>query len=314
MTKNEILKKIGIIIIELREQYDLTQLNRDDINDIELELFAANSHFLTDHIEILRKLNKQDVKPLRQQPAPEPAYADNTVKTVIPEMEEPVLNLPEDVYDAASAEPYAQANQTADEEPAPEPIIRHELFLDEKEMAAAEEEELNQEQEIIEEETEYHTEQTEPTYEPEPEPLAQAEPDVIIPEPEIAEPPSTTQVAEVVHTQIIIEDPAAEIPLVTINQMISAQMSNTPRFGDTDLQPIKDLKSAITLNDKLLFVRDLFNGYSMAYSEAIEILNRFHKFEEADNFLKLNYYSKNNWEAKQATTDKFYQLLKRRFA
>jgi len=63
----------------------------------------------------------------------------------------------------------------------------------------------------------------------------------------------------------------------------------------------------------LLYVKDLFNGYSMAYSEAIEILNRFNKFEEADNFLKNNYVKKNNWESKQATADKFYTLLRRRY-
>jgi hypothetical protein len=79
-------------------------------------------------------------------------------------------------------------------------------------------------------------------------------------------------------------------------------------------QKINDLKSAITLNDKLMFVKDLFNGYSLAYSEAIEILNRFNNFDEAERFLKSNYYTKNNWENKPGTVDKFYDLLRRRFA
>ncbi len=90
------------------------------------------------------------------------------------------------------------------------------------------------------------------------------------------------------------------------NNKASAYLSNA--------EPIADLKSAITLNDKMLFVKDLFNGYSLAYSEAVEILNRFHNFEEAERFLKVNYVAKNNWESKQATTDKFYALLRRRFS
>jgi hypothetical protein len=80
------------------------------------------------------------------------------------------------------------------------------------------------------------------------------------------------------------------------------------------VKPISDIKLAITLNDKLLYVKDLFNGYNLAYSEAIEILNRFNTFEEATRFLKTNYVTKNNWEGKPATTEKFYALLKRRYA
>jgi len=80
------------------------------------------------------------------------------------------------------------------------------------------------------------------------------------------------------------------------------------------IKPISDIKLAITLNDKLLYVKDLFNGYNLAYSEAIEILNRFSSFDEAARFLKTNYVTKNNWDSKPATTEKFYTLLKRRYA
>ena len=76
----------------------------------------------------------------------------------------------------------------------------------------------------------------------------------------------------------------------------------------------KDLKGLISLNDKLQFVRDLFNGYSLAYTEAIELLDRFDSFEAADNFLKQNYAAKNNWAEKQDVADKFYEILNRRFA
>jgi len=303
MTKNEILKKIGIIIIELREQYDLTQLNRDDINDIELELFAANSHFLTDHIEILRKLNNQEVKPLRQETPSEPKYFEPVVKPTLPEKKEPAFDFPE-YNNTVEDEPEDQIQEPIKEEYVPQTIIRHELILDEP--ANTTDDEAEAEEEWVEEhetEIEQEEEQPEPVIDPIEHPIAEvpAEPEIIIPEP------------RVIQTQIVIED-TEDKPLVTINQILSAQLSGSPRVGDhPQLQPIKDLKSAITLNDKLLFVRDLFNGYSMAYGEAIDILNRFSRFEEADNFLKLNYYTKNNWEAKQATTDKFYELLQRRF-
>jgi hypothetical protein len=101
--------------------------------------------------------------------------------------------------------------------------------------------------------------------------------------------------------------------VLTINQKMSSQqaMSKTDQLS---VKPISDIKLAITLNDKLLYVKDLFNGYNLAYSEAIEILNRFNTFEEAMRFLKTNYVTKNHWDSKPATTEKFYALLKRRYA
>jgi CTP:phosphocholine cytidylyltransferase-like protein len=97
--------------------------------------------------------------------------------------------------------------------------------------------------------------------------------------------------------------------------MMKCQMGD--KAGNAEqlsLKPISDIKLAITLNDKLLYVKDLFNGYNLAYSEAIQILNRFDSFEEAARFLKTNYVTKNNWESKPATMEKFYALLKRRYA
>lgn len=74
-----------------------------------------------------------------------------------------------------------------------------------------------------------------------------------------------------------------------------------------------DLKTSINLNDKLLFIKDLFNGYSLAYSEAIELLNRYRSFAEADAFLQTNYALKNNWADKPQTVEKLYVVLRKKF-
>ena len=59
MKQKEVFNKIGGIIQELSEQYEYLKTVNEDLNDLELELFAANAHFLTDHIEVLCKLNLQ---------------------------------------------------------------------------------------------------------------------------------------------------------------------------------------------------------------------------------------------------------------
>ncbi|MFB5944862.1 hypothetical protein [Albibacterium profundi] len=92
-----------------------------------------------------------------------------------------------------------------------------------------------------------------------------------------------------------------------------AQGLNTPKTPIPKQQRIRDIKSSINLNDKLLFIKDLFNGYSLAYSEAIELLNRFETMEDADHFLQSNYAAKNNWGTKQATVDKLYAILRKRY-
>ena len=60
--------------------------------------------------------------------------------------------------------------------------------------------------------------------------------------------------------------------------------------------------------------REGIHYYNLAYSEAIDILNRLSTFEEAEKFLQSSYAIKNEWASKQSTADKFYDLLKKRYA
>lgn len=120
-----------------------------------------------------------------------------------------------------------------------------------------------------------------------------------------------------VEKSIVEEDNTSARPL-TINELIqqqkSAGMNITQQFHtSTSQEKIVDLKASISLNDKLLFIKDLFNGYSLAYSEAIELLKRFDNYAEADAFLQANYALKNGWAEKPQTVEKFYSLLRRKF-
>lgn len=126
-------------------------------------------------------------------------------------------------------------------------------------------------------------------------------------------------VREVVEEKKVLEIESDGIakPL-TINELIQQQkmagVNLTQQFQVSNTQErAVDLKTAVSLNDKLLFIRDLFNGYSLAYSEALELLNRFNNFAEADAFLQSNYALKNGWADKQQTVEKFYVLLRKKF-
>jgi hypothetical protein len=264
MKQQEVFNKIGGIIKEINDQYQYLETVQGQLNDLELELFVANTHFLADHAEVLRKINAQSTpaKPVEEKNTPETPPSHEEV------FFEPVIQT---------------GNSLPKDELKPE-IIRHELEVDEN---------WTDDEELIEEEGQLE--------------------ELIDIQPEDTETINTEEVAEIPEPKIkaTVTPAKADVDEVyTINQKISAQMGK----AEPTLLPITDLKSAITLNDKLLFVKDLFNGYSLAYSEAIEILNRFTGLEEADTFLKKNYATKNNWESKPQTTEKFYELLKRRYA
>lgn len=114
MKQKEVFKKIGGIIQELSDQYEYLQTVNEDLNDLELELFAANAHFLTDHIEVLCKLNLQSqaekprtekitkpertektekpektVQPFEQDTPHEPKYFEPVVQQMKPGAEKP---------------------------------------------------------------------------------------------------------------------------------------------------------------------------------------------------------------------------------
>ena len=296
MKEQEVFNKIGGIIRELNEQYAYMQSAGNLFNDLELELMAANTNFLAGHIEILRKINK-NADTLKQ--AESKASANGAMVqpglTVQPEIPEPASpQKPEPFEDKpAELEPPKQEEVSIIYEFERQEIIRHELTLDDVE------------DDWDEEDTEENIPETKvfdnDLYKPEVVkgpalPMAEAEA-------ALENTPFTAAAKPVITTE----------PVITLNERISAQLAATRKPDPAGLPPISDLKGAINLNDKLLYIKDLFHGYSLAYSEALEILNRLSSFEEARQYLNSTYAIKNNWAGKEDTAEKFYALLQRRY-
>jgi hypothetical protein len=312
MKQLEVFNKIGGIINELNEQYKYLKANPENLNELELELFVANAHFLADHAEVLSKLNKRTRAENPIEP-PKPAANEKFFEPVV---QQPKRETKPEEEPAKTEEPVASIDPSTDRpEEAftfvrkdPE-IIRHELIVDEADYDEDEEEinELELQEDKGEEEVAIPEQ---PVAEKVDKPITPVQ-EVVAEFKELITPP-VQEVKIVKETEVVIKD---KEEVLTINQRISAQLNNTGSIKEqTGVQPIDNLKQAITLNDKLLYIKDLFNGYSLAYSEAIEILNRFNTFEEANRFLTKNYTEKNNWEGKPQTAGKFFELLKRRYS
>jgi hypothetical protein len=326
MKQGDLFKKIGYILTELQDQYQYLAENPQEVNALELELFLSNANFLTDHIHIVMKaISHQEVKAID---APAPVTTKSAVKEEIfrpdtaPatfefmmddhtghdkfEYEEKKVDeifnrplTPEEqqiIAQKQAAKPVETLSQklTGDDEIGPEPFlvpptqepVREEPLKVEviKQAAALETPAMPKvQQEEIKEETAPAKVEV---------PLVKT---TVIPEKEPLN--SNTQEAAVKPT---------------LNELLGSS-----RNLNTNAEPsrveIKDLKQAISLNDKLVFIKDLFHGYGLAYAEAIDLVNKMHDFKTADTFLKKNYAVQNDWKSKQETVDRFYEILSRRF-
>lgn len=283
--------KVGEILKELNEQYQYLSKAPDNMNELEIELFVANANFLADHIKIVQKLNNATL----MLPAAPVEKTEPKPKEEAPELPgeeaKPAENTsPGEEKTAKPAENKEPEENQAEEQPAAEEKNEDELKF-----------EFEKEPEPEADNSESKAEEKQPEAEPEEKIAVSGE--------------------AVVHEVIIREKTisldtpakASTDPAPTLNDVMAAQLDQSTVASKYNKQSVGDLKSIISLNDKLLFVKDLFNGYSLAYSEAIELLNRFDSLDSADNFLKTNYSVKNNWSDKQVTVDKFYEVLNRRF-
>ena len=80
------------------------------------------------------------------------------------------------------------------------------------------------------------------------------------------------------------------------------------------LQPIKDLRAAIGINDKFQFMEELFNKDETLFESSIKTINAYKNFAEAQFWIKQNLRNKFNWAEESATVIAFDQLVKRRFS
>ncbi len=75
-------------------------------------------------------------------------------------------------------------------------------------------------------------------------------------------------------------------------------------------KPIQDLVKAIGVNDKFLFIRELFDGDKESYHEAIQILNEIPNYQEAETYIKERF----NWDWEKPEVKKFLDLIQRKFS
>lgn len=78
--------------------------------------------------------------------------------------------------------------------------------------------------------------------------------------------------------------------------------------------PIKDLRKGIGVNDKFVFISELFGGDEGLYDRSIKTINAFHILPEAQYWINKELKAKLHWDDDSRTVQHFYELVKRRFS
>jgi hypothetical protein len=127
----------------------------------------------------------------------------------------------------------------------------------------------------------------------------------------------------------MVFDPMKEIPTLS-HQLHEREVNNATalpeslndklRQGKTELveilkeTPIKDLRKAIGINDRFLFINELFRGDEAMYERSIKTINSFNIYPEAEYWINRELKVKIGWNNDTTTVQHFDQLVKRRFS
>lgn len=77
--------------------------------------------------------------------------------------------------------------------------------------------------------------------------------------------------------------------------------------------PIENLSDAIGINDRYLYISELFRGDEAMYERSILTLNKFNNYDQAHSWTERELRLKLGWDLENDVTIQFEQLIKRRF-
>lgn len=138
--------------------------------------------------------------------------------------------------------------------------------------------------------------------------------DDIEPEPQVAEEPQVVEEPVVEEQVVEVDDlpevvtvvtPEAAAPVPVIDAMIAKQSWRTDMPGSS----VRDVRSAISLNDRILFINYLFGEDPMSFQEMLTHLNAMSSFDEAAAYAIAAHPE---WDLESDTVYRFMMALRRR--
>jgi hypothetical protein len=125
-------------------------------------------------------------------------------------------------------------------------------------------------------------------------------------------------------------DPLKEIPTLAHQQVVKelneVMAKQEPSLNDKLKEevkevahvlndaPVRDLRRAIGINDRFVFISELFRNDEVMYERSIKTINSFRILPEAQYWIERELKVKLGWDENKESTRHFYQLVKRRFS
>lgn len=103
-----------------------------------------------------------------------------------------------------------------------------------------------------------------------------------------------------------------QIQLPTLNDRLATTRNELA--DQLGAAPIKDLRKAIGLNDRFVFINELFRGDETMYDRSLKTINNFAIYAEAQYWMERELKVKLGWDNEKSVTQDFYALVRRRFA
>jgi len=114
------------------------------------------------------------------------------------------------------------------------------------------------------------------------------------------------QLTREIHEALPVENAASLNDKLNQKQ---AELSHALQDG-----AIKDLRKGIGVNDRFLFINELFRGDEVMYERSIKTINGFTIFPEAEYWIKRELKLKLAWNEGNPVVKQFDQLVRRRFS
>ena len=94
-----------------------------------------------------------------------------------------------------------------------------------------------------------------------------------------------------------------------------AQPETPPTIGEQFYRaPIESLSKSISLNQKFMFINQLFNGNAGSYNQAIEELDRATTYDQARDLISYRYAAQYMWDMSSDEVAALIEILRRRFS
>lgn len=125
-----------------------------------------------------------------------------------------------------------------------------------------------------------------------------------------------TQVQEKIET-VIIENPVTKTiekeTTVTLHESMQLSSDSSSLSDFHQKRKIDSIKGNISLNQKFLFINNLFGSDSSVFNAAIDELESCNSFSEAKEQMIKKFMPNYKWDLNSPEAEEFFDILKRRF-